>query len=60
MFRGLTLFGKINFGVGIVSLVLGIILFVENNVPIKEQYLSFSFLFLGFASFFASYLGKKE
>ncbi|WP_042142078.1 hypothetical protein [Paucisalibacillus sp. EB02] len=60
MFRGLTLVGKISFWIGILSVVLGIILFVENNVPIKEQYLSFSFVFLGIASLLSAYLTKKE
>jgi hypothetical protein len=60
LFRGLTLVGKVSFGVGILAIILGIILFVENNVPIKEQYLSFSFIFLGIASFLGSYLNKKE
>jgi len=60
LFRGLTLVGKVSFGIGILAIILGIILFVENNVPIKEQYLSFSFIFLGIASFLACYLNKKE
>lgn len=59
LFRGLTLVGKVSFGIGILAIILGIILFVENNVPIKEQYLSFSFIFLGIASFF-SLLSKQK
>ncbi|WP_010097201.1 hypothetical protein [Ornithinibacillus scapharcae] len=60
MFKRLTAFGKIYFGFGIIFLVLGIFLFVENNVPIKEQYISISFFSLGIASILAAYLAKKQ
>jgi 4-hydroxybenzoate polyprenyltransferase len=50
----LTLFGKINFGLGISFFILGKFLFVQ------EFNLSLSFICLGIALFFASFLTTKE
>ncbi|WP_042224684.1 hypothetical protein [Oceanobacillus manasiensis] len=61
--KNLTLFGKVNLALGIISLILGIYLFVETytgGFVFKEQYLSISFVALGISLFFASYLTKEE
>lgn len=60
--KNLTLFGKVNFGLGIIFFILGVLLFVQNFNEIfvfKDQYLSISLVCLGIALFFASYLQQK-
>ncbi|MFD1737508.1 hypothetical protein ACFSCX_13190 [Bacillus salitolerans] len=61
--KNVTLFGKINFGLGIIFFILGIFLFVQKFKEVfvfEEQYLSLSFVCLGIALFFASYLTTKD
>lgn len=61
--RTLTLFGKVNFVLGIIFFILGIFLFAQrfNGVFVfEEQYLSLSFIFLGISLLFASYLRKND
>lgn len=61
--KNLTLFGKVNFGLGFIFFILGILLFVQrfNGVLVfEEQYLSFSFICLGISLFLALYLRKSD
>ncbi|GGA70021.1 hypothetical protein [Ornithinibacillus halotolerans] len=61
--KKLTLYGKVNVGLGIVLFILGLFLFTqkyEGSFIFQEQYLSLSFIFLGSALILASYLAKKK
>lgn len=61
--KNLTLFGKVNLGLGIILFIFGVILFIQKldeSFIFKEQYLSLSFICLGISLFFSSYLAKKN
>ncbi|SEJ80739.1 hypothetical protein SAMN04488127_2886 [Bhargavaea ginsengi] len=60
---GTPLSGKVNAGLGIVSLIIGLIMFIsrfDGSFIFGDQLLSLSFVSLGLALFCASYINKKN
>ena len=58
-----SIIGKVNFGLGIILFSLGLVLFINRfngTFIFSEQLLSISFISLGFALFFASYIAKNS
>lgn len=61
--KNLTLFGKVNLGIGIVFFILGIILFVQkfqDAFVLQEQSLSISFICLGMAIFLIGRISHEK